>query len=216
MRSDFISGPRRRRAPVFNFAALRAAPAHGGADGLGLLRALGLLRHLLAKRLIPERGGLARVVARRGPDQGDGHRFNGEGVRPRFCKSPLPRDAIMGYENRAPDLRAWSLAVAGDEDAGYATEDDELRRRGCSRGRRRGPLRTQVMNARLSDAVHKSTRRRLAARLPKHNAIDVTPARWRGGVHPTRCLVCAQEMPAPSSAPSGTWRRPTRRAVRQG
>ena len=106
----------------------------------GLLRALGLLRHLLAKRLIPSEAAWRALLLAAGQIKATATDLTVREFARDVCKGALPRDAIMGYKNRAPDLRALVVSCSGRRGRRVTPRrTTSSRRRGCSRGRRRGP-----------------------------------------------------------------------------
>jgi hypothetical protein len=92
----------------------------------GLLRALGLLRHLLTKRLVPSEAAWRALLLAAGQIKATAtdvsvREFARDSARALF-REMQAWDMKIGPQTFA----LWSLAVAGDEDEGYNTEDDEL------------------------------------------------------------------------------------------
>ena len=112
-RSGFISGPRRRRAPVFALPRFVRRRRTAAQMAWGLLRALGLLRHLLAKRLVPSEAAWRALLLAAGQIKATATDLTCEGVRPGRRAGPLPRDASLFDKNRAPDLRALVVGRRG-------------------------------------------------------------------------------------------------------
>lgn len=91
-----------------------------------LLRALGLLRHLLAKRLTPSEAACRALLLAAGQVRAT---TTDQAVREfaRNVAQALFREMQAFSIAIGPQTFAlWSLAVAGDDAGGYVTEDDEL------------------------------------------------------------------------------------------
>jgi len=92
----------------------------------GLLRALGLLRHLLAKRLIPSEAAWRALLLAAGQIKATATDLTVREFARDVARALFREMQAFSITIGPQTFALWSLAVAGDEDEGDATEDDEL------------------------------------------------------------------------------------------